>query len=266
MKKVLWLVAILALPSGACFAQEAKPSAPVEQAEQKEYASITNFFRVNQQICTGGQPRLEDLERRSRKYCVENNVHLLPPDRINDNNRLFAEGCRRLGYRVEQFPVNVKGCLGSTNLLSELAILDPGNELACLHRIAEIHSELDQAAPHLGCDVDPLLGSQRAHQRDVLLHVDPLRFRHLDRLAAPGAAGTCNAAIVPPQGSVQAKGQKCPQSHQGPQNDFLSHRVFSYLPSGVGSRPLDRESRAFPPAFSWPRPLRMPSKRTPPSR
>ena len=63
MKKVLWLVAILALPSGACFAQEAKPSAPVEQAEQKEYASITNFFRVNQQICTGGQPRLEDLEK-----------------------------------------------------------------------------------------------------------------------------------------------------------------------------------------------------------
>jgi choline dehydrogenase-like flavoprotein len=55
-----------------------------------------------------------DLERRSRKYLVENNVHLLPPDAINDNNRLFHDGCQKLGYRVEQFPVNVKGCLGSS--------------------------------------------------------------------------------------------------------------------------------------------------------
>ena len=55
-----------------------------------------------------------DLERRSRKYLAENNVHLLPPEAINDNNRLFSDGCRRLGYRVEQFPVNVKGCLGSS--------------------------------------------------------------------------------------------------------------------------------------------------------
>jgi choline dehydrogenase-like flavoprotein len=54
-----------------------------------------------------------DLARRSRKYMAENNVHLLEEDRINDNNRLFREGCERLGYRCEQFPVNVKGCKGS---------------------------------------------------------------------------------------------------------------------------------------------------------
>lgn len=55
-----------------------------------------------------------DIERRSRKFMAENNVHLLDDERINDNNRLFLEGGRRLGYRVEQFPVNVKGCLGSS--------------------------------------------------------------------------------------------------------------------------------------------------------
>lgn len=55
----------------------------------------------------------EDLDRRCRKYMEENNVHLLKEDKINDNNRLFHEACRRLGYRVEQFPVNVKGCKGS---------------------------------------------------------------------------------------------------------------------------------------------------------
>ena len=63
MKQIIKFAALLAMFAGACFAQEAKPSAPVEQAEQKEYASITNFFRVNEQICTGGQPRLEDLEK-----------------------------------------------------------------------------------------------------------------------------------------------------------------------------------------------------------
>ncbi len=55
----------------------------------------------------------DDLMRRSRKYFGENHVHLLPEDRINDNNRLFEQGCRTLGYRVEQFPINVAGCRGS---------------------------------------------------------------------------------------------------------------------------------------------------------
>ena len=54
-----------------------------------------------------------DLRRRSQKYLTENNVHLLEEDRINDNNRFFFDACRKLGYRVEQFPVNVKGCQGS---------------------------------------------------------------------------------------------------------------------------------------------------------
>jgi choline dehydrogenase-like flavoprotein len=62
-----------------------------------------------------GVPGLDfaDLTRRSQKYLAENNVHLLEDERINDNNRLFFEACRKLGYRVEQFPVNVKGCQGS---------------------------------------------------------------------------------------------------------------------------------------------------------
>ncbi|MBI1966548.1 MAG: GMC family oxidoreductase [Gemmatimonadetes bacterium] len=55
-----------------------------------------------------------DVVRRSEKYLRENNVHLLGPDALNDNNRLFVEGGRRAGYHVEQFPVNVKGCRGSS--------------------------------------------------------------------------------------------------------------------------------------------------------
>ncbi len=61
-------------------------------------------------------PGLEfsDLHPRALKYLEDNNAHLLAPDLINDNNRLFLEGCSELGYQVEQFPINVKGCRGSS--------------------------------------------------------------------------------------------------------------------------------------------------------
>jgi len=61
-------------------------------------------------------PGLEfnDLHQRSMKYFEENNVHLLADDDINDNNRLFLKGCEELGYHVEQFPICVKGCRGSS--------------------------------------------------------------------------------------------------------------------------------------------------------
>jgi choline dehydrogenase-like flavoprotein len=61
-------------------------------------------------------PDLEhaDLVARSERYATANNVHLLPPEEINENNRLFVEGARVAGYEAEQFPVNVKGCKGSS--------------------------------------------------------------------------------------------------------------------------------------------------------
>ena len=55
-----------------------------------------------------------DVERRSRRYVSENNVHLLPSELINDNNRLFVEGCVNAGYHAEQFPLNLRGCRGSS--------------------------------------------------------------------------------------------------------------------------------------------------------
>lgn len=63
-----------------------------------------------------GVPGLEhdDLLRRARVFREENNVHLLDDDEINENNRLFVEGCRGAGYEAEQFPVNVEGCMGSS--------------------------------------------------------------------------------------------------------------------------------------------------------
>jgi choline dehydrogenase-like flavoprotein len=55
-----------------------------------------------------------DVRDRSRRYMEENNVHYLPPFELNDNNLMFVEGCRVAGLEARQFPVNVKGCLGSS--------------------------------------------------------------------------------------------------------------------------------------------------------
>jgi choline dehydrogenase-like flavoprotein len=55
-----------------------------------------------------------DLVRRSRVYAEQNNVHLLAPDLLNDNNRLFVQGCAEAGYNAEQFPLNLRGCRGSS--------------------------------------------------------------------------------------------------------------------------------------------------------
>jgi choline dehydrogenase-like flavoprotein len=57
---------------------------------------------------------LEEIERRAQKFKTQNNVHLLDDELINENNRLFVEGCRRLGWQAGQFPVNVNGCRGSS--------------------------------------------------------------------------------------------------------------------------------------------------------
>jgi len=55
-----------------------------------------------------------DLDCRARKFMAENNAHLVEDALINENNKLFAAGCRKLCYEVQQFPVNIKGCRGSS--------------------------------------------------------------------------------------------------------------------------------------------------------
>jgi long-chain-alcohol oxidase len=55
-----------------------------------------------------------DVEGRSAKYIEANNVHLLPPVLINENNQLFAAGASAAGFHAEQFPLNLRGCRGSS--------------------------------------------------------------------------------------------------------------------------------------------------------
>ncbi len=55
-----------------------------------------------------------DLARRSARFMEEDHVHLLPPEELNDNNKLFVAGCKAAGFEAGQFPINVHGCRGSS--------------------------------------------------------------------------------------------------------------------------------------------------------
>jgi choline dehydrogenase-like flavoprotein len=55
-----------------------------------------------------------DIARRSRRHMADNGVHLLPSEELNENNNLFVAGAAGAGYHAEQFPLNVRGCRGSS--------------------------------------------------------------------------------------------------------------------------------------------------------
>lgn len=80
----------------------------------------TSLTAPPQVLARWGVPGItpEDLAPRYQKYIGENGIHLYPPEEINENNHLFVRGCRKLGWKVEQFPVNTRGCrgLGTCNL------------------------------------------------------------------------------------------------------------------------------------------------------
>ncbi len=76
----------------------------------------TSLVAPERVIAAWNVPGLDhaDLAARSRRYLGENNVAPLPPELLNDNNRLFVEGAQAAGFHAEQFPLNLKGCRGSS--------------------------------------------------------------------------------------------------------------------------------------------------------
>lgn len=76
----------------------------------------TSMVAPERVISGWGVPGLRhaDVQSRSRRFMEENSVHYLAPRDLNDNNLLFVEGCRAAGLEARQFPVNVKGCVGSS--------------------------------------------------------------------------------------------------------------------------------------------------------
>ena len=69
--------------------------------------------RVIRSWCVPGLEHA-DLERRCERFMAANHVHYLPRVLLNENNKRFFTGAHRCGYKPEQFPVNVRGCKGSS--------------------------------------------------------------------------------------------------------------------------------------------------------
>lgn len=69
--------------------------------------------RVIREWCVSGL-EYQDVERRSQKFMAQNDVHFLPRVLLNENNKLFVAGCARVGAKAEQFPLNLRGCKGSS--------------------------------------------------------------------------------------------------------------------------------------------------------
>lgn len=143
-----------------------------------------------------GVPGLEwaDLRRRSLKYIRENNVHLLEENLLNDNNRLFFEACTKLGFRVEQFPVNLKGCKGSG--LCNLGC--PNGAKQGTHRVQL------PAAEAAGVEVVTNCKVQRIEDRGVLRAVVEERPYGLPSRWEPGEHQVRARLVVLAGGAVQS--------------------------------------------------------------
>ncbi len=55
----------------------------------------------------------EDISARTDRCAEENGVHPIPEHHLNENNTLFRDACKNLGWHVDQFPINVRGCKGA---------------------------------------------------------------------------------------------------------------------------------------------------------
>jgi len=75
------------------------------------YTGVT--FRLPDHVCEDwGVPGLtpEDLRPRFERIQQEINVIEPTPDMVNDNNRLFKEGCEKLGWNLQTIRLNLMGC------------------------------------------------------------------------------------------------------------------------------------------------------------
>ncbi len=135
-----------------------------------------------------------DMEPRTQKYREENNVHLLPPDEINDNNRLFVKGCEQLKWNAQQFPVNVRDCqgLGTCNLGCAVHAKQ-GTAVVQIPRAEE-----------LGVEVIPFCRVRKIDDHDVIAEVVPPEHGLDASPLAPGAYRIHAHKIVVAAGAIHS--------------------------------------------------------------
>ena len=135
-----------------------------------------------------------DLAARSARYAEQNGVHLLPDAEINENNRLFVDGARAAGYHAEQFPVNVRGCLGSS--LCNLGC--PNAAKQGTHRVQL------PAAERAGVEMVTRAEVLQVGERSVIVQIHPRRDGEKGRESswAPGLHRVRADVVVVAGGSI----------------------------------------------------------------
>lgn len=97
---------------------------------QSDYPDIKNFFRVNEQICTGGQPSVEHLEM-MKKQGVRSVVNLRLASEYDFETE--AAMARKLDLRYFHIPVDKKN-LKDEQVEEFLKVTsDPKNQPAFIH-------------------------------------------------------------------------------------------------------------------------------------
>jgi uncharacterized protein (TIGR01244 family) len=77
--------------------------AAAQQGQTQEYPSIKNFLRVNEQVCTGGQPSADDLAKLKAEG-IKAVINLRQPSEYNSAEE--AGKAKELGLRYFNIPVN----------------------------------------------------------------------------------------------------------------------------------------------------------------
>ena len=80
------------------------PATPAQQTPQQDFPNIKNFLRVNEQICTGGQPSMDDLAR-LKAQGIKAIINLRRPSEYNAEEE--AAKAKELGLRYFNIPVSV---------------------------------------------------------------------------------------------------------------------------------------------------------------
>ena len=164
---------------------------------------------------------LDDLLPRYQKYIQENNVHFNSPAEINANNRMFEEGCKKLGWKVSQFPVNTRGCVGLSTCNLGCAVhakqgtaavqipraVEEGVALIPFCRVNRIEDRevlAEVIPPEHGLNPSPLApGQYRIRAKKIVvsagaIHSPVLLMRSLGRRFSPaiGRYFTCHPALI----------------------------------------------------------------------
>lgn len=100
------------------------------QEPPKDASSITNFLRINEQICTGGQPTMAELEKLKHEG-VRAIINLRQPSEYNAEAE--AAKVRELGLLYVNIPVNSAEPKDSQVQEFLKATDDPANRPAFIH-------------------------------------------------------------------------------------------------------------------------------------